>query len=348
MKKLVIIDQSQRDIAISRLPLGKALANNGFEVDFLFPEKRDLYARANVIARIMVVFTLMLKLVVLKSQAKERLTVLAFRITSIIAALTLSFLKNFGTVIVFTGIGDLKSSKLSSRLIRHILRTLLRLKKTQIDVIAQNHSDAKWLLETFNMSAHVIVGSGTQIPTLEMKSLQPEERSLLFVGRLIREKGYLDYIDIISKLRSLDININATIVGEFVQGKEAYDRLKFENILKSSEINWISYTDDMTSVYKSHSDIVYPSVYGEGFPRVIMEAMAHGLKPWLLESDWCKDGEILPYTYPTTDSLYDELTKSLGASLSPHEYYNYAKENFSFEKISEEYLEVVLNNYERK
>lgn len=101
------------------------------------------------------------------------------------------------------------------------------------------------------------------------------EINLTFVGRLVRDKGIFDLLDI---MKRLPYNVTLNVVG----GGESYqDVLQF--IKDHSLANRVSMHgqlpfSELTKIYKKTDLTIVPSNnYYEGFPRVIMESWSHGI-----------------------------------------------------------------------
>lgn len=92
------------------------------------------------------------------------------------------------------------------------------------------------------------------------------------IGRIEKRKGQ-EYI--IAAMRHLD-NAKLILVG---QGKEDYlNRItKLCNEFNIADrVLYVGYRDDIPSVLKEIDIFVFPTLRGEGFPRVVLEAMAAG------------------------------------------------------------------------
>jgi glycosyltransferase involved in cell wall biosynthesis len=98
---------------------------------------------------------------------------------------------------------------------------------------------------------------------------------LLFVGRLINEKGIFELLDAMSIiLKQLDCRLQ--IAGDGEQRAAILDRIRSANLTKS--ISLLGYLDggQLSQAYQRASALVLPS-YREGFPSSITEAMSFGL-----------------------------------------------------------------------
>jgi glycosyltransferase involved in cell wall biosynthesis len=121
------------------------------------------------------------------------------------------------------------------------------------------------------------------------------------IGRIEERKGQKD---IVSAIRNLD-NVKLILVG---RGEEGYlKRIKTlcEQFGVSDRVIPIGYRDDIPSLLKEIDILVFPTKSGEGFSRVILEAMAAG-KP-VVATDHAGNPEavvdnLTGYIIPTGDS----------------------------------------------
>lgn len=95
-----------------------------------------------------------------------------------------------------------------------------------------------------------------------------EKFTVLFVGRLVPEKGIKELLEAV---KSWDKNISLKIIGS----GPLKDKIK-ETTLKLSNVDFIEGVDsDNLPIYYSGADLlIIPSVSEEGFGRVILEALA--------------------------------------------------------------------------
>jgi len=97
---------------------------------------------------------------------------------------------------------------------------------------------------------------------------------LLSVGRLSREKGHLDLVRAIARLRDKGVLCRLVVVGD---GPE---RLRIERLCRTLEIATsimlAGHRDDVAPLYAAADLLVLPS-YTEGSPNVLLEAMAAAL-----------------------------------------------------------------------
>ncbi|WP_370549000.1 glycosyltransferase [Edwardsiella tarda] len=106
-----------------------------------------------------------------------------------------------------------------------------------------------------------------------------EKYRLLYVGRLIKDKGVIDAIEVLRYLLSKGIDVSLSLVGEVYNGNPS--SLSKEDIcLYKNEfgdfIEFAGYTHDIKRFYIESDILLIPSIR-EGFPVCVMEASAMGI-----------------------------------------------------------------------
>jgi glycosyltransferase involved in cell wall biosynthesis len=97
--------------------------------------------------------------------------------------------------------------------------------------------------------------------------------TLLFVGRLAREKGLLDLLEAASMIVA-DRQFEITIVGEGPAAEEAEALTQRLGI--SERVRFMGFQEDVRPFLARAALLALPS-YSEGIPRVVMEAFAAGV-----------------------------------------------------------------------
>lgn len=97
---------------------------------------------------------------------------------------------------------------------------------------------------------------------------------VLLAARLIPAKGYLDYIELARHFHS-DSRVEFHLAGAF-SDESGISAKRFEDLLQGSGVVYHGYTEDLTALYEQSDLFVLPSTYGEGLPRVLLEAAASG------------------------------------------------------------------------
>lgn len=98
------------------------------------------------------------------------------------------------------------------------------------------------------------------------------EARLLFVGRVVREKGIQDLILAVGLVRERGRAVHLDVVGEG-EGRAAAEKMA---AALGDAVTFYGQCDDVRPFLEDADVLVLPS-YGEGLPRVLMEAGAAGL-----------------------------------------------------------------------
>ncbi len=110
----------------------------------------------------------------------------------------------------------------------------------------------------------------------EQFQIADDERVIVSVGRLSREKGHEDLVQAIASVREMDpaLKFKVLLVGD---GPE---RERLENIAKNlqlhEEIVFVGHVSDVAPFYAIADVVALPS-HSEGSPNVLLEAMAAGI-----------------------------------------------------------------------
>ena len=97
----------------------------------------------------------------------------------------------------------------------------------------------------------------------------------LFVGRVEKNKGIFEWFEALAELKRRGVAVRMTLVGAYgVEMEEAIKRLEISDLVVLSGL--AKTPDELKKFYRDADFFCLPS-YTEGFPRVLYEAMAHGL-----------------------------------------------------------------------
>jgi glycosyltransferase involved in cell wall biosynthesis len=149
-------------------------------------------------------------------------------------------------------------------------------------VFFQNQDDLKLFLEKKLVAANsvdLVPGSGIDLKHFESASFKRNDKfTFLLISRLITDKGILEYIDAVKKLRSSGINARFQILGAMdPQHKRGIKLDVIQDWINAGTIEYLGTTDDVRLFINKADCIVLPS-YREGTPRTLLEA-ASSSKP---------------------------------------------------------------------
>jgi len=182
---------------------------------------------------------------------------------------------------------------------RHVLRaTLYPLYRFAFGhprqtVIFQNHDD-KDLLQRF---AHlpeektvVIRGAGVDLAGYPFLPEPQGEIVVSFASRLLKDKGVIEFVEASRILRQRGVPAIFWLIGMPDPGnantvtQEQLDTWEREGLVKC-----LGYRKDIASLFSQSHIITLPSFYGEGLPKVLIEAAACGRAVITTDHTGCRD-----------------------------------------------------------
>jgi glycosyltransferase involved in cell wall biosynthesis len=217
------------------------------------------------------------------------------------------------------------------------------IKKDKISVIGNGSSNGIDL-SYFELN-DLIVKIGEEIKSkLEINN----EKVIIFVGRIVKDKGIEDLINAFELIEQDFVDIKLLLVGPEEDHLDPISELIKNKILLNNNIISTGYVEDVRPYYAIADILAFPS-HREGFPNVLLQAGAMNLPIVASNINGCneiiKDNEngIL---FPAGDHI--ALYKSINKLLTDSEYFNYLKIN-SRKIIAANYDQLVfwdnLKNY---
>lgn len=258
MKRYLVIENSSRDIEISRNSFIQYLKNENAEVDCLLYYNVRGVTLSNYdiifIFRLETLFKLSLKLLLNHSRTK----------------------------VIITGLGRYRSNLFLKYIILSYVYTLqLILGRKNIDIIFQNSQDS----EEFFGESRVVLGSGIESSSdLFIKERRNKVVRLAYAGRFLKSKGILKFL-------SLTDNPNFNEFEFYLAGRASRDinLNMLYPFLDRNNVKFLGYLSNLTEFYHSIDIFIFPSVYGEGFPRVILDCINKGIPFIVLRSNYTDD-----------------------------------------------------------
>ena len=149
-------------------------------------------------------------------------------------------------------------------------------------VFFQNPEDLQLFLDKKLVSsnaADLLPGSGIDLNKFKpLEFRRNNSFTFLLIARLITDKGILEYIEAVKKLRAQGLNARFQILGAKDPEHKRGIKLKvIDSWIKSGTIEYIGTTDNVQHFIGQADCIVLPS-YREGTPRTLLEA-ASSSKP---------------------------------------------------------------------
>jgi glycosyltransferase involved in cell wall biosynthesis len=134
-------------------------------------------------------------------------------------------------------------------------------------------------------------GSGVDLLRFTPTPLPLQRRRvLLFVGRLLVDKGVADFVDAARRLLSRRDAFEVRLLGP--PGGEhpsAVPQAQIEAWAREGLVTYLGETDDVRQAMAQADVVVLPSVYREGVPRSLLEAAAMGRPAITYDMPGCRD-----------------------------------------------------------
>jgi len=176
-----------------------------------------------------------------------------------------------------TGLGAVfSSSDYKFIILKHLITALYKLISTpQSHFIFENSEDSE-LFKLLGILKHsngtVIKGAGIDLNRFKPSS-PPDNGSILFAARLLQDKGLSCLVEAkkLLKQRGCDLSLNvAGIIDNDVSS--AIPLSQIEAWAKNGDISWLGNVKDMPNLISQNDVICLPTTYGEGVPRILIEA----------------------------------------------------------------------------
>ncbi len=183
-----------------------------------------------------------------------------------------------GTGIIFSG-NDWKV-----KLVRPVIRFLYQLAKyssVKRRIIFENGDDRKYFIETglcHEYEAVTILGAGVDLNRFIVQPpVTKPEPVILFAARLLWDKGLGDLVEAASLLKRQGLKFRLQVAGIVDPDSiNAIDMDVFETWCDSGQIEWLGTQSNMPELIAGSDIVALPTFYGEGVPRILIEAAACG------------------------------------------------------------------------
>lgn len=157
-------------------------------------------------------------------------------------------------------------------------------------VFFQNNDDKKQFVDNRLVQVekvHIINGSGVNLDKFTHESL-PKKPAFLFIGRLIKDKGIIEYLEACKELKKEFPNVRCLLVGPYDSNPTALSPRELKPYLDQDVVEYFGEQSDVRPYLKLCTTFVLPS-YHEGTPKTILEAMAVGRSIITTDAPGCRE-----------------------------------------------------------
>ncbi len=257
-------------------------------------------------------------------------------------------------VAAISGLGFVfEGSCARSRMLRLGLRPLYRAAMAHWNarVIFQNPTDLRRLTALCpSIASELIAGSGVDLARFAAAPEPEGPATVVLPARLLRPKGIAEFVEAARRLRSSGINARFVVLGDApASNPAAIPQKQVETWRRQGDVTFEGFCSDMPAALGAAHLVVLPSYYGEGLPKVLLEAAACGRAVVTTDHPGCRDAVVLGETgllVPPRDPaalagaigalLADpERRRSMGQSARAH-----AEQNFAVSDVVDRHLAI--------
>lgn len=183
-------------------------------------------------------------------------------------------------VAMITGVGSAfgGGSGLRRRALARLLRSLYTAALRQVHVVFFQNPDDERLFRSIGLVGDRqrvvrINGSGVDLERFTPVPLPPPPITFLLVGRLIRDKGVVEYVDAARLVRRAYPEARFLLLGMLDSNPSAIHPEQLAAWREEGTVEYLGSVPDVRPYLARSHVLVLPS-YGEGMPRSVLEAMA--------------------------------------------------------------------------
>jgi glycosyltransferase involved in cell wall biosynthesis len=200
------------------------------------------------------------------------------------------------TVMAVPGRGTVFSARGPLAMVRRWIvligyRLAYRHRKTR--VIVQNVEDRDYFVSRRIFRAEdvsLIRGSGVDTSRFAMLPEPNGPPIVVFAGRMLREKGAEEFVAAAASLKQQQTPARFVLLGAPDHGNpKSHTREEIEAWVASGAVEWWGFCHDMERVFAQSHIVCLPTYYGEGVPKVLIEAAAAGRPIITTNTPGCRD-----------------------------------------------------------
>jgi len=206
---------------------------------------------------------------------------------------------NKNVLLAFSGFGFLKSLINSSFGFFIVFIFKILIWRFSGIIVVQNSEDVEICIR-FGVDRERIIlirGSGFNYKVAEkcgyLKLSFPTRTRFLFASRLLKSKGVLDFIEAANSMYASGSESEFVIAGGFDENNpSSITKQQFESLRQSNVVKYIGENADILAEIGKSSCVVLPSTYGEGLPKILIEAACLGRAIITTDLAGCRDAVL--------------------------------------------------------
>ena len=176
-----------------------------------------------------------------------------------------------------------------------IVKTIMKMEywvacKCSKKVFFQNNDDKNEFIHNGLIKDNktiIINGSGVNLEKFKETPF-PQEPAFLYIGRLIKDKGVMEYLEACKEVKERHPNIRCMLVGPYDSNPSALKPEELKPYIDNGIIEYYGEQSDVRPFIAQCSTYVLPS-YHEGTPKTVLEAMAMGRSVITSNAPGCRE-----------------------------------------------------------
>ncbi len=181
--------------------------------------------------------------------------------------------------VLIAGLGSVfRGSTFKSKILKSIISRGYRLScNFSKKVFLQNKDDKRELISAGIVDEKKIVilnGSGVNLQEFSPVPF-PVKPAFLFIGRLIKDKGVIEYLEACRIIKEKHKSIRCLLVGPFDSNPSSMKKSELQQYIDAGVVEYFGEQSDVRPYIAQATVLVLPS-YHEGTPKTVLEAMAMG------------------------------------------------------------------------
>ena len=366
LKKILIVVNVDWFFVSHRLPIALKAIEMGYEVHLAakdtgrFGELKNLgiithnvnfgRGKISLLNEIYTLFSLLSLLRLIRPNLVHAVTIKPVLYAGIIKKL---FMSNMPFIAAISGLGISFSSD-KKGIVPYIVKALYRLalSSNTTKVIFQNQDDRETVLSLCPKiigNDYLIRGSGVDLNEYSCVD-ESKENIVVMASRLLVDKGLYQFHAAAKIVKQRLPRARFILAGTPDEGSlnsislDTLEKWKSEGIVEP-----IGFCSDMSQLLQMSNLVVFPSFYGEGVPKILIEAAASGRAVITTDNPGCKDAIIHGETgllVPKKDSealadaiinLLDDDAKRIEMGMKAREF---AKREFYLKEVINKHIDI--------